>query len=412
VSAARGRGPEVGCFVWEAREPLHHARFPAFRRSAQDPLACREPEKPCPPSGHSRTAGQQLRANALSELSAHKGVGRLSWHEMPHDFCTLFDRNYLARGLVLYRSLVAAGDPFTLRVFCMDEETAEVLRVLALPSLEVVSLQELEREDAELAGVRSTRSHIELMWTATPAVCLATLKREPQVDAVTYLDADLMFFSSPQPIFDEMSDRSIAITPHRYAPRWQHYEATSGIYNVGWLTFRRDDAGLQALHWWRDRCLEWCKAVAEDGKFGDQAYLDDWPERFDHVHVVQHPGAGLAPWNAEAFAVEKKEEGLTVDDRPLVFFHFHGLRLIRGGPVAEVGSLLGVYQRTGGLRWRSGYPVSSRDRALLWQPYLGALEQAFNDIRGADPGFNAGVIPADAREVLWVTRDRVLGQTT
>ena len=33
--------------------------------------------------------------------------------------------------------------------------------------------------------------------------------------------------------------------------------------------------GLKALKWWRDRCLEWCYARIEDGKFGDQFYIED-----------------------------------------------------------------------------------------------------------------------------------------
>ncbi len=332
---------------------------------------------------------------------------------MAHEFCTLFDRNYLARGLVLYRSLLEAGAEFNLRVFCMDVETSELLEALALPSVEVVPLAELESLDPELAGIRGTRSHLEYMWTATPAVCLASFARDPGLREITYLDADLRFFADPQPLFDEIGDASVTIISHRYAPRWSAYEATSGIYNVEWLTFRRDAHGVEALEWWRERCLEWCKAVAEDGKFGDQAYLDDWPERFASVHVLEHPGAGVAPWNLESSEVRVDPAGgLLVDGVPLVFFHYHGMRLIDGSaPVVQLGLLTRVYRssvdRGRQLRWRSGYPVDPTALRLIWDPYMIELLDAFDVIRAVAPSFAAGSEPPQLREVLWVARSNL-----
>lgn len=66
---------------------------------------------------------------------------------MSRDFCTLFDINYLPRGLVLYRSLERVGVDFRLHVFCMDTATEEVLTRLGLPRLKIVPLRELERHD-------------------------------------------------------------------------------------------------------------------------------------------------------------------------------------------------------------------------------------------------------------------------
>jgi hypothetical protein len=338
---------------------------------------------------------------------------RILSHSMAHEFCTLFDRNYLVRGLVLYRSLVETGADFNLRVFCMDTETAELLGRLALASVEVVTLAELESLDPELAAIRGTRSHLEYMWTATPAVCLASFARDPALREITYLDADLRFSVDPQPLFDEIGDASITIISHRYAPRWRAYEATSGIYNVEWLTFRRDVHGVEALEWWRERCLEWCRAVAEDGKFGDQAYLDDWPERFEGVHVLEHPGAGVAPWNLEASELGVAAGGgLLVDGAPLVFFHHHGMRLIEGsGPVVQLGMLARVYRssvdRGRKLRWRSGYPLDPHALRLIWEPYMVELLDALDAIRTVAPSFAAGSEVARLREVLWVARSNL-----
>ncbi len=157
----------------------------------------------------------------------------------------------------------------------------------------------LEASDGDLLAVKQSRSRVEYCWTATPSVCLAALDREPHLEGITYLDADLAFHGDPGLLFDEIGDCSTAIVPHRYAPPWRHFEEMSGVYNVEWITFRRDPNGLEALTWWRERCLEWCYDRFEDGRYGDQKYLDDWPTRFRGVHVLEHLGGGLAPWNVE-----------------------------------------------------------------------------------------------------------------
>jgi hypothetical protein len=70
----------------------------------------------------------------------------------------------------------------------------------------------------------------------------------------------------------------VLITDHGYAPEYDQ-SATSGQYCVQFMTFERD-GGEPVRRWWEERCIEWCYARFEDGKFGDQKYLDDWPYRF------------------------------------------------------------------------------------------------------------------------------------
>ena len=321
-----------------------------------------------------------------------------------YEFCTLFDVNYLPRGLVLYRSLARVCPSFRLRVFCMDVESERILRRLALPQLKVIPLAELEAHDSELLRVKPTRTQLEYCWTATPAVSRYCLETEPEIPEITYLDADLMFFSDPAPVFDELGDDSVLIVPHRYAPQWQSYEETSGVYNVQFMTFRRDARGLEALHWWHDRCIEWCYYRLEDGKLGDQKYLDDWPGRFDGVHVLEHPGGGLAPWNAEQYRIEERADHVVVDGRPLVFYHYHSLRLFKG----IVGlRMLGLFRDTYHLTrrplplaWRQNYEMSGPERALVWEPYLRELGQAVLDLRRLVGRFDAGFVPVDLRPLL------------
>ena len=102
-----------------------------------------------------------------------------------------------------------------------------------------------------------------------------------------------MFYSSVEPLFEEIGDSSIAVIEHRFTPRLKYLEE-NGRFCVEWVSFRRDKEGLACLYRWRDQCVEWCFARLENGRMGDQKYLDEWPARYATTHVLQHPGAGLA----------------------------------------------------------------------------------------------------------------------
>src|SRR4051794_33506576 len=212
-------------------------------------------------------------------------------------FCTYFDSRYLIKGLALYSSLKRHCPGFVLYVLCLDERTHAVLSKLAYRELRLIRLADFEAANPDLLAVKSERTFFEYYCTLTPCLATWVLDNAPRVDMLTYVDADLYFFSSPEPLFAEVAQGSTLIIEHRNAPDFAHYTPTNGIYNVGWLTFRRDEDGLACLRWWRQRCIEWCFLRAEDGKFADQKYLDEWPERFDGVVVSALKGANVAPWN-------------------------------------------------------------------------------------------------------------------
>jgi hypothetical protein len=204
----------------------------------------------------------------------------------------------------------------------------DALTTLGLRRVHVIALESFEKGDDDLLTAKRERTPIEYYFTCSPSLPLFILNHYPEVDVITYLDADLFFFADPAPIYDEFGDRSIGIVGHRFPPHLQSLEHYSGIYNVGWMSFRRDANALACLRWWRQRCLEWCFDRYENGRFADQKYLDDWPSRFQRVAVLQHKGANLAPWNLANYTIRTDGERVLVDDDPLIFFHFHGLQQI------------------------------------------------------------------------------------
>ncbi len=282
-------------------------------------------------------------------------------------FCTLFDSHYLPRGLVLYDSLAARGDDFVLHALCMDDVAYRVLSALDLPLLVPLPIQTLEQHDPELASVRAERSGVEYCWTASASLCLSILDRIPAADVITYIDADVRFYDDPAVVLDELGDRSVLVTPHRYARHFDWLERDSGRYNVQLVSFRRDGPGVAALQWWRERCLEWCYDRVEEGKYGDQRYLDDWLDRFAGVHEASRAGMGLGPWSSGRFSLERLGARLFVDGHPLVYYHFHGLRLLRRGG------------------WASDFPLSRFEREVIWTPYVAELRAATERVASTDP---------------------------
>ncbi len=240
-------------------------------------------------------------------------------------FCTYFDERYLVRGLALYQSLKQHCSPFNLWVLCMNRACYDALSQLDLPHLDLIALEEIEKNDAELLNTKKTRSLIEYYFTCTPCLPLFILNHYPEVDHITYLDADLFFFSDLTPIYDEIADKSVGIIEHRFAPEFSIMEM-NGRYNVGFVFFRRDNHGLACLHWWRERCIEWCYDRYEIGRFADQKYLDEWPNLFPEVISLQHKGANLAPWNLGNYKIWRDDGGICIDGEPLIFFHFHALK--------------------------------------------------------------------------------------
>ncbi len=242
-------------------------------------------------------------------------------------YCTYFDHNYLSRGLALYQSLSRHAPGSRLWVLCLSREAHDVLVALGLPDVVPVRMEEFEAAEPEVAATRATRSLVEYYFTCTPAWLLFVLDREMEAEWITYLDGDLYFFRSPEDIYGELNDASVAIIPHRYPQRLEKRLMKFGVYNVGWVGIRRDDAGRAVAAWWRERCIEWCHDYVDGDRFADQRYLDSFPRLSSRVRVIANVGANLAPWNIGNYTIGERAGEVVLDDTaPLIFFHFQGLR--------------------------------------------------------------------------------------
>jgi hypothetical protein len=238
---------------------------------------------------------------------------------MTEHFVTLFDTNYAILGLALYGSLKRHAGDFCLWVVCMDSDTERLLLSLELPNLNVISLGEIE--NTELLTIKPGRTAGEYCWTMTPFSLNGVLKNNPHIRRVTYLDSDVFFFKDPRILLSELANagKHVLITEHAYDPIYDQ-SVQCGRFCVQFVTMSNTPQGRHVCDWWELRCIEWCFNRIEDGKFGDQKYLDEWPHIFgSDVHVLNAVQETLAPWNVKRF--------LSPDVFP-VMYHFHGLRFM------------------------------------------------------------------------------------
>lgn len=236
----------------------------------------------------------------------------------------------------MYSSLVRHCPQFRLWILCLDQECYDFFESRNLDYIVPISLYEFERENVDLALAKQNRSLIEYYFTCTASFTSYVMNQNHSLDLLTYLDADLFFFSDPEPIYRELENHSVGIIEHRFPESMKKLERY-GIFNVAWVSFRRDEAGLACLELWRTQCLEWCYDRLEAERFADQKYLDRWPELFDRVRIIEHKGANLAPWNVARYRITEVNDSVSVDGDNLLFYHFHGIKRVGSWPIFDTG---------------------------------------------------------------------------
>jgi len=271
-------------------------------------------------------------------------------------YASLCDSRYLPQLLVLYESLKRhSSEPFTLYVLPMDDECTKTLMEMHLPNVQMLhGFHSLP----QMIEPRRNRTHQEYCWTCASNLCETLFEFYPDLPELTYLDADCMAFADPKVVFDEIGDRSIAITPHRLIPSKKYLER-NGLFNVGWVTFKNTEIGRQCLSRWAAQTRERCSA---DYGCGDQFYLNEWPGLYgDEVCILENIGVNVGPWSIGNWTIT---EGPRLDGVPLVLYHYHELAAWPDG----------TFRLT-------NYELRPEDIQLIYEPYLAAYREAKNRIQ-------------------------------
>lgn len=288
--------------------------------------------------------------------------------EKCNNFCTIIGKEYLVKGIALYNSLKTHSEKSHLWICCLDRTVFSILSQMKLENVTLITLEEVE--DSRLLLVKYTRSASEYCWTLKSCWILYLLKNQPEIEYLIYMDADIFFFSDPQPVFDEMGKCSVLMCRQRDS---EEVEQVFGKFQAGFIGFANNHIAMHCLNWWRDRCLEWCSSEqGHHDKWGDQKYLDQWPTLLPDIRTTENLGIDAAVWSAKNNLFIKNRE-VYIKEFKLIAYHFCGF-------ICFNDSEFNLWQ----------WPNWVVDKCLInyiYIPYIKALRQAVRELSSVDGTF-------------------------
>jgi hypothetical protein len=190
----------------------------------------------------------------------------------------------------------------------------------------VVELAQVKTMFPELTKIESQRSRLEFIYALSPFV-VAYLFDMESVSSVTYLDADLHFYDRIGDLTEQGQNYDAAVVGHRFAPNMRHLEI-HGKFNVGLVQLNKTSGGRDILQYWMKSCLASTSTTVTSEIFGDQKYLDNFSD-YGNVKVFEGHGVNVAPWNCNQIEISEEGKINLINNDPLYFFHFSGLKIFR-----------------------------------------------------------------------------------
>jgi len=251
------------------------------------------------------------------------------------NFCTVADKNFCERVWALNQSLLKNSKNYTLHVLALDEEAVALLRSTTWKNeqIKVYFVEDLKKADPHLqksatnppsyealnvaGNDRQKATRMQFIWSLASYFtwyCLENL----DCDDILYIDADILFFSNWERLYDNLGPHSVGIVEHRCA-----YSAPNGRYNVGIVYFKNDIDGYKCLTWWKN-CLLFPDNQYRPmyGMCGDQKYLELFEKLFENVVILDEFIGHLAPWNYAYHLYEDEKIVWNGKKQDLMYCHF------------------------------------------------------------------------------------------
>jgi hypothetical protein len=257
--------------------------------------------------------------------------------EVKHDVAavTICSTNFMAKALALRESYLTFHPESDFYILIVDRKH-DRFGSLA-PDVNILWVEDLGIKDFSHYAMKF--DILELNTNVKPTILSSLLLH---YNKVLYLDPDIYFYGTLQPVFTDLESHSIVITPHTLTPIMDGKRPAEtdfirfGTYNLGFVGVSKCEEGFKFLEWWSKRCLEHGFYEPQRGLSTDQKWIDLAPSFFPGLKILRDPGLNVAFWNLHERVVSNRGGIWMVNEEcPLRFFHFSSF--IANSPHAIAG---------------------------------------------------------------------------
>jgi hypothetical protein len=261
-----------------------------------------------------------------------------------HIVFTLCSANYLAHAKTLGDSVMEHNPDCRFVIGLVDRLPSELESTYWRP-YELIPVEELNIRGFD--AMADDYNVVEFNTAVKPFYIEHLYRSDLAVESVTYLDPDIIVYSSFARLLGNLKKYSIVLTPHicsfDNSDINLHAEIQillMGVYNLGFIATSRTETTFDFLDWWQKRIRHCCHYRPGSGVFVDQLWVNLAPVYFPDVYVEKDPGYNMCYWNHFERRLSRRDGRYLVNDRhELVFFHFSAYNPEKSGIIASRGKL-------------------------------------------------------------------------
>ncbi|MEP7108057.1 MAG: hypothetical protein ABI760_08740 [Ferruginibacter sp.] len=241
---------------------------------------------------------------------------------------TLCSNNYLAQAKIFADS-VQYYNPEDKVIIGLVDELNPGIDYSFIASAEIIPVKQIN-----IPGLRELCNRyniVELNTIVKASYIKYFIAQYSHTKNIIFFDPDVRLFSSLHPLYQELDQADILLTPHILSPTpddgfrpQENVFLNYGIYNLGFIALRTTSEDVvKFLDWWENRIINYGYNRVADGFFVDQLWVNLVPVFYKRVHILQSPGYNMAPWNLYERFITKTDKGYMLNDGvELIFYHF------------------------------------------------------------------------------------------